>query len=103
MPSIAKPQPKPPARKRPCSICRHWFTPNPRVRGRQRVCSDPECQHEAHLRAQRKWREAHPAKTKQERAILAVLGAHVGESLDTALQREVVAKAILSALAPKPK
>ena len=34
----------PAPRKRPCSICRHWFRPNPRVGARQRAWSRPECQ-----------------------------------------------------------
>ena len=34
----------PEARKRPCTICRRWFRPNPRVGSRQRACGNPECQ-----------------------------------------------------------
>ncbi len=34
----------PEARKRPCSICRRWFRPDPRVGDRQHACTKPECQ-----------------------------------------------------------
>jgi len=36
--------------KRPCCICRRWFEPDARVRGRQKVCSAPDCQRERHRR-----------------------------------------------------
>lgn len=35
--------------KRPCSICRKWFTPDVRQKGRQTTCS-PACQNERHRR-----------------------------------------------------
>ncbi len=35
--------------KRPCSICRKWFAPDVRQKGRQRTCS-PACQNELHRR-----------------------------------------------------
>ena len=35
--------------KRPCSICRKWFTPDVRQKGRQTTCS-PACQRERHRR-----------------------------------------------------
>ena len=36
-------------RKRPCSICRKWFLPDVRQKGRQRTCS-PACRRELHRR-----------------------------------------------------
>ncbi len=36
-------------RKRPCSICRKWFLPDVRQKGRQRTCSK-ECRRELHRR-----------------------------------------------------
>ncbi|MBT7712962.1 MAG: hypothetical protein HN745_14670 [Deltaproteobacteria bacterium] len=35
-------------RKRPCSVCRRWFRPHPRLKDRQRTCGDPECKREWH-------------------------------------------------------
>ncbi len=35
--------------KRPCSICRKWFQPDVRQKGRQTTCS-PACQKELHRR-----------------------------------------------------
>lgn len=46
-----------PRRKRPCSICRRWFLPDPRVRGRQHVCSNPDCQRQRRAGTQRRWRQ----------------------------------------------
>jgi hypothetical protein len=50
--------PMPDARKRPCSICRHWFRPDPRVGARQRACSKPECQAARRKKTQARWRAA---------------------------------------------
>ena len=46
----------PEARKKPCSICRRWFQPNPRVGNRQRACGKPECQAGRRKKTQAKWR-----------------------------------------------
>jgi hypothetical protein len=46
--------------KRPCSICRRWFRPDPRVGPRQHTCSKPECQAARRKKAQAKWRAANP-------------------------------------------
>ena len=35
--------------KRPCSICRKWFQPDVRQKGRQTTCS-PDCRQERHRR-----------------------------------------------------
>jgi hypothetical protein len=50
----------PASRKRPCSICRHWFRPDPRVGLRQRACHKPECQAARRKRTQAHWREKNP-------------------------------------------
>ena len=50
----------PEARKRPCSICRCWFRPNPRVGGRQHVCGKPACQTERRQKTQAGWRRRNP-------------------------------------------
>ena len=36
--------------KRPCSICRKWFQPDVRQKGRQKTCGKPACQLELHRR-----------------------------------------------------
>ena len=50
----------PDARKRPCTICRRWFRPDPRVGSRQRACGNPECQAARRVQTQRNWRESRP-------------------------------------------
>lgn len=40
--------------KRPCSICRKWFIPDVRQKGRQKTCG-PACQNELHRRLCEKW------------------------------------------------
>ena len=46
--------------KKPCSVCRKWFTPDPRVGARQKVCSRPECQEKRRARSQASWRSRNP-------------------------------------------
>jgi hypothetical protein len=50
----------PEARKRPCTICRRWFRPNPRVGTRQRACGNPECQTARRQKTQANWRNRNP-------------------------------------------
>ena len=50
----------PAPRKRPCSICRQWFRPDPRVGPRQHACRKPECQAARRKRTQAKWRARNP-------------------------------------------
>lgn len=52
---------------RPCSACRRWFTPDPRARGRQKVCKRAECKKERHRRACARWREANPDYDREDR------------------------------------
>ena len=47
-------------RSRPCSVCRRWFVPDPRVRQRQRTCGATECRRALKRRTQRQWSERHP-------------------------------------------
>jgi len=44
------------AGKRPCSICRQWFLPEPRVKSRQHACGKPECQASRRRKTQASWR-----------------------------------------------
>src|SRR5271165_6785727 len=46
--------------KKPCSICRRWFRPNPRVFERQRACTQPECQAALRRKTQANWRARNP-------------------------------------------
>lgn len=48
--------PMPDARKKPCSICRRWFRPDPRVGTRQRACGQADCQAARRLQTQASWR-----------------------------------------------
>jgi hypothetical protein len=50
----------PDTRKRPCSICRHWFRPNPRVGTRQRTCGKAECRASCRQKTQARWRRGNP-------------------------------------------
>lgn len=42
-------------RKRPCRICRHWFMPDPRLKGRQKTCGRSQCKREWHRKMCEKW------------------------------------------------
>ncbi len=50
-------------RKRPCSICRKWFFPDVRQKGRQKTCS-PACRKELHRRQCKKWNKKNSAYFK---------------------------------------
>ena len=43
-------------RKRPCSICRRWFRPDPRIGNRQHACGKSECQASRRQKTQASWR-----------------------------------------------
>ena len=42
-------------KKRPCRVCRKWFTPNPRLGDRQQTCGVMECQRKWHARKCAEW------------------------------------------------
>ena len=50
----------PEARKRPCTICRRWFRPSPRVGVRQRACGNPDCQTARRKKTTADWRKRNP-------------------------------------------
>jgi hypothetical protein len=50
-------------RKKPCTICRRWFQPDPRVGDRQRACGKPECQTARRQKTQANWRKRNPDYT----------------------------------------
>lgn len=45
------------SKKRPCRICRKWFTPNPRVGNRQKTCGDNECMRKWHNKKCAEWNQ----------------------------------------------
>jgi hypothetical protein len=51
--------------KRPCSICRKWFVPDVRQKGRQRTCG-PQCRKELHRRQCEEWNRKHKAYPKND-------------------------------------
>ena len=63
--------PMPDAQKKPCSICRRWFRPDPRVGKRQRACGQADCQAVHRRKMQAAWRRRNPdyfvARRMQER------------------------------------
>lgn len=42
-------------KKRPCRVCRCWFSPNPRLKDRQKTCGKKSCQKEWHRRKSAQW------------------------------------------------
>jgi hypothetical protein len=48
------------SRKRPCTICRQWFLPDPRIGKRQRACRKPQCQAARRKKTQAAWRAKNP-------------------------------------------
>lgn len=47
-------------RKRPCCVCRRWFSPDPRVGSRQRVCGEAACKEARERQRQAEWRRKNP-------------------------------------------
>ena len=54
-------------RKRPCRICRRWFNPDPRLKGRQMTCGDAACKREWHRRKCAEWNRENSELIKRER------------------------------------
>ena len=52
--------PKAGTKKRPCTICRRWFQPEPQVPARQRACNKPDCQTARRQKTQASWRKRNP-------------------------------------------
>ena len=52
-------------KKRPCRICRKWFTPNPRLGDRQQTCGAMKCQRRWHARKCAEWNRQNPAYFKE--------------------------------------
>ena len=47
-------------KRHPCRICRRWFTPNPRLKDRQKTCGDAKCQREWHRKKCAEWNKKNP-------------------------------------------
>jgi len=47
------------SKKRPCRICRKWFSPDPRVGGRQKTCGSDKCQAKWHAKKCAEWNVKH--------------------------------------------
>jgi hypothetical protein len=47
-------------KKRPCTICRRWFQPEPQVIARQRSCNNPVCRAALRKKTQASWRQRNP-------------------------------------------
>ena len=52
--------PKAGTKRRPCTICRRWFQPEPQVIARQRTCKDPVCRAALRRKTQASWRNRNP-------------------------------------------
>jgi hypothetical protein len=55
-------------KRRPCAICRRWFRPSPRLRGRQTVCAAEPCQRARQAANERRWKDANPGHRTKSRA-----------------------------------
>jgi hypothetical protein len=54
-------------RKRPCRICKRWFSPNPRLKDRQMTCGEESCKREWHRRKCAQWNRENSEPIKKER------------------------------------
>jgi len=52
-------------KKRPCRVCRKWFTPNPRLGDRQQTCGAKACQRKWHARKCAEWNRRNRAYFKE--------------------------------------
>ena len=43
------------SKKRPCKVCRRWFSPHPRAGDSQKTCARPQCKREWHRRMCFEW------------------------------------------------
>ena len=47
-------------KKKPCTICRRWFQPEPQVVARQRSCNNPVCRAALRKKTQAGYRKRNP-------------------------------------------
>jgi hypothetical protein len=74
------------SRKRPCSICKRWFHPDPRVRHCQKTCNSPECRSKQKHRSQSAWSHRNPDYWIFRRASERIARLQNGVGVDTVLQ-----------------
>lgn len=79
------------ARRKPCRICRKWFSPSPFAGERQKVCSDPACQRERHRRSCEAGRRRKPTGDMERRFRKKLRAKDEWKPSDVEVQREVVA------------
>lgn len=72
--------------KRPCAICRKWFQPDVRQKGRQRTCG-PACQNELHRRQCEEWNRRNKSDHKNN---------YLEKKLETAGAREPSTGSVIS-------
>jgi hypothetical protein len=51
--------------RRPCVVCRRWFRPSPRLKGRQTVCPEKPCQRARQAANELRWKRANPGHRKK--------------------------------------
>ena len=67
-------------RSKPCSICRRWFTPDPRLGlERQRTCGRPECMAKQKQKTQAQWSRRQPSYWTEQRLAKQIERAKQGE------------------------
>ena len=71
--------------KRPCSICRRWFSPDTRLKQRQKTCGDEACKREWHRRKCAQWNRENSVMISRERLVrnLRAIAARSGQSKAT--------------------
>ncbi len=79
--------------KRPCSICRKWFQPNVRQKGRQKTCG-PGCQKELHRRQCESWNKKNKAYFKSD---------YLGKKLEKTVASKIIPDSSKTPLPPQTK
>lgn len=49
------------SKKRPCRICRKWFSPDPRIGDQQKTCGSKDCQTKWHAKKCHEWNKKNKA------------------------------------------
>ena len=79
--------------KRPCSICRKWFLPDVRQKGRQKTCSS-DCKNERHRRQCKVWNKKNKAYFKNN---------YLGKKLEKNVEQQTASTSIKKTLTRKTK
>jgi len=53
------------SKKRPCRICRKWFSPDPRIGDQQKTCGSKDCQTKWHAKKCHDWNKKNKAYFKE--------------------------------------